>query len=91
MRTETDVTVPANGPREYGAEPPYGPDRVWPELQDRLPVGRLSNGPVYGAVRQLLLLAGLDSEHRETAAKLLRGLLATGDPSQLVKQLVLQL
>jgi uncharacterized protein (DUF362 family) len=53
------------GPARYPTEPPFHPERRYPEYLETLPTSQ-ENG-VYGQVRELLAALGLDSERHGTA------------------------
>lgn len=62
---ETRVAVCRLEPT-YPKVPPYHPDKAYPELQGRIPVGTEPN-PVYEAVRQTFSLMGLDRKNFGTS------------------------
>jgi len=68
MKSKATVAVLTDAPRAYDAAPPFGPPEIWPEFAGCLPQGRLQANEVFAAVRDLLLLAGLDATRAGTAA-----------------------
>jgi uncharacterized protein (DUF362 family) len=68
MTADGRVTALGDAPRRYGVEPPYGPPERLPEFAGRVDLGPTDPNPVYIAVRDLLLLAGLDAARAGTGA-----------------------
>jgi len=65
MLTSGEVAI-ATGCRGYGGAPPYSPSVRWPEypFSDQTPSS--DGGQAYAAVREALILAGLDRHHVDT-------------------------